>query len=193
MTRESRPTTGVLVFNSLLAIALGCGIQAATAPTVMVSCPARTSAAPDCHLHWLIAFDLLAVRNRPLPALQSIDEVEPVRPGSSSAPRRGAMTAFTVYFQSAAGRTRAILWGDQTELRTFRQPIVNYLQDEHAPPLEVALRANETPWRWFASAIIGLGMLQGTLVIAQVLRGSRSSSSSEAISGGELGSERATD
>ena len=56
-------------------IAFGCGCQAAFAPTVRVSCPARTSAAPDCDLRWLVAFDKVTIRHTPLPALQPGDEI----------------------------------------------------------------------------------------------------------------------
>jgi hypothetical protein len=42
--------------NCSAASAFACGVQAATAPTVTVSCPARTAAAPDCSLNWLVAF-----------------------------------------------------------------------------------------------------------------------------------------
>jgi hypothetical protein len=87
------------------------------------------------------------------------------------------MSAFTFYFRSAAGRTRAIMWGDQEELRTFREPIVKYLRDEHARPLEVTMWANAVPWGWFASVIIGLGLLQGAIVLAQLVRRARASSS----------------
>jgi len=71
-------------------IALGCGLQAAFAPTVRVSCPARTSAAPDCDLRWLVAFDLLSVRHTPLPALQPVGEI--VETGRS---RRGSASTWT--------------------------------------------------------------------------------------------------
>jgi hypothetical protein len=178
MAKDPSPGIGRATFNSLLAIALGCGIQAGIAPTVTVSCPARTAAAPDCSLRWLVAFDSLPVRRTSLPALQSVDQVEPVRSGASSGSgRRGGMGAFTFYFRSAAGRTRAIMWGDQEELRTFREPIVKYLRDEHAPPLEVTMWANAEPWGWFASVVIGLGLLQGAIVLAQLVRRARASSS----------------
>ena len=127
MAKDPGPSVGVATFNSVFMIALGCGIQAATAPTVTVSCPARTAAAPDCSLRWLVAFDSLPVRRTPLPALQSIDQVEGVvGGGSSGAGRRDGGASFTVYLRSAAGRTRAIMWGDHAELQTFRKPIVKY-------------------------------------------------------------------
>jgi hypothetical protein len=165
---------GQATFNTLLMLTLGCGIQAATAPTVTVSCPARTAAAPDCSLRWLVAFDSLPVRRTPLPALQSIDQVERNGGSGSRGPgSRGSMATFTVYLRSAAGRTRAIWLGDQEELRTFREPIVKYLSDEHAPPLEVTMWPNRVPWWWFASVVISLGLLQGTMVLAQIVRRAR--------------------
>ena len=76
-------------------IAIGCGFQAAAAPTVRVSCPARTAAAPDCDLRWLVAFDMVPVRFTPLPALQSAEIVETARS------RSGAAT--TLYLNTADG------------------------------------------------------------------------------------------
>jgi hypothetical protein len=72
------------------------------------------------------------------------------------------------------------MWGDQMELRTFREPIAKYLSDEHAPPLEATMSANVVPWRWFASVVIGLGLLQAAMVLAQIVRRVRPSSSSVA-------------
>lgn len=163
-------------FNSLLIIALGCGIQSYAAPAVAVSCPARTAAAPDCSLRWLVAFGSLPVRRIPLPALQAVDQVEAVRSGPSDG-RRGGNAGFTVYLRTATGRTRAVTQAEWEELRTFRDPIVQYLKDKHAPPLYVTMWPNAVPWGWFASAIIGLGLLQGASVMVQLLRRARASSS----------------
>jgi hypothetical protein len=87
MATESQPSLRTRGFNTVLTLALGCGVQAFTAPTVTVSCPARTAAAPNCRLRWLVAFDTLPVRRTPLPALASADEVEQV--GGRSAARPG--------------------------------------------------------------------------------------------------------
>ena len=167
-------------FNSLLIIALGCGIQAYAAPSVVVSCPARTAAAPDCSLRWLVAFGSLPVRQIPLPALQSVDQVEAVRSGPSDG-RRGGDAGFTVYLRTATGRTRAVTQAEWEELRRFREPIVQYLKDEHAPPLYVTMWPNAVPWGWFASVIIGLGLLQGAIVLVQLLRRARASSSNSTL------------
>lgn len=188
MTTEPRRSVGVETFNMLLTLAIGCGIQAGVAPTVVVSCPARTTAAPDCTLRWLVAFDLLPVRRAALPALQSVDELELASNGlpsrSSGGGRRGEST-FTFYFRSAAGRTQAILAGNQEELRAFRAQIVNYLNDEHAPPLDVTMRANMVPWGLFAYVVIGLGVLQAALVLKRVVGGSRASSLDSPSGGSE--------
>jgi hypothetical protein len=147
MAEDPSPSIRQATFNTLLMITLGCVIQTAVAPTVTVSCPARTAAAPDCSLRWLIAFDSLTVRRTPLPALQSIDQVEGNGGGGSrGAGSRGSGATFTVYLRSAAGRTRAIWLGDYDELQTFREPIVKYLSDGHAPPLEVTMWPNRVPW-----------------------------------------------
>jgi hypothetical protein len=171
MAKDAGISLGQATFNTLLTLALGCGIQTAVAPTVIVSCPARTAAAPDCNLRWLIAFDILPVRQTALPALQSIDQIERNGGGGSQGPGRPSSGAtFTVYFRSAAGRTRAIWLGDYEELRAFREPIVKYLSDPHASPLEVTMWPNRFPWWWFASVVIGLGLLQGTMLLARIVR-----------------------
>lgn len=176
-TNARRPElgTGQMTFNTVLILVLGCGLQTATAPTVTVSCPARTAVAPDCTLRWLVAFDLLPVRQVALTALRSIDEIEAL--GSSSSRPRGQVIgpSFTFYFRSANGHTRAIPLGDQTELREFRDPIVSYLRDVNAPPLEVTMWPSTAPWRPFASVIIGLGLLQAAMVATRLVRGVRGS------------------
>lgn len=164
-----QPGLGQSAFNTLLILAFGCGMQTATAPTVTVSCPARTAVAPDCTLRWLVAFDLVPVRSVALTALQAVDEVEAL--GSNSRRPGSGMSTFTFYFRSAAGRTRVIPLGDQTELRAFREPIVKYLQDVHAPPLQVTMWPSSAPWRPFASVVIGLGLLQGAYIATRLLRG----------------------
>ena len=74
----SSALTGALI------IACGIGCQAAFAPTVVVSCPARTAAAPDCDLHWRTAFDLIPIRHTPLPALQPVGEIVDTSSGTRS-------------------------------------------------------------------------------------------------------------
>ena len=143
--------------TGLCIIAVACGLQAAFAPTVLVSCPARSSSPPDCDLRWLVAFDTVPIRRTALPALQSVGEVEALGSGRSS--RRGSATPYSAYLHTAAGRVRTILWGDYMELQKFREPIVKYLADDHAPPLEVTMWPSTHPWRMVASAIVGLGLL----------------------------------
>jgi hypothetical protein len=136
----------------LCLIALACGFQAAFSPTVRVSCPARTSAPPDCDLRWLVAFDLVTIRHTPLPALQSVNEIE-----QTSRSRR-ARTA-TLYLNTAAGRVRTILWGDHVELQGLRDPLRTYLADAHASPLEVTMWPSKAPVRLIANAIVCVGLL----------------------------------
>ena len=120
-------------------IALACGIQAAFAPTVRVSCPARTSAAPDCDLRWLVAFDLVPVRHTPLPSLQPVGEIVQTSPRS----RRGE--AVTLYLNTAAGPVRTIMWGDHLSLqRDLRDPLRAYFADAHAPAIALTM----WPSRW---------------------------------------------
>lgn len=109
---RSEVSLGQTAFNTLLILALGCGIQTATAPTVIVSCPARRTAAPDCRLSWLMAFDLLPVRRVALTGLQSVDQIEALGGSSSSRSRVNGDSTFTFYFRSAVGRTRVIPRGD---------------------------------------------------------------------------------
>ena len=144
------------VVTGLCIIALACGLQAAFAPTVRVSCPARTSAPPDCDFSWLVAFDTVPIRRTPLPALQSVGEVEAMSSGRSSS---RSVTPYSVYLHTAAGRVRTILWGDYMELQKFREPIVKYLDGKDGPPLEVTMWPSTHPWRMIANAIVCLGLL----------------------------------
>jgi len=144
------------VVTGLCIIALACGLQAAFAPTVRVSCPARTSAPPDCDFSWLVAFDTVPIRRTPLPALQSVGEVEAMSSGRSSS---RSVTPYSVYLHTAAGRVRTILWGDYMELQKFREPIVKYLDGTDGPPLEVTMWPSTHPWRMIANAIVCLGLL----------------------------------
>ena len=120
-------------------IAFACGCQAAFAPTVRVSCPARTSAAPDCDLRWLVAFDTVPIRYTPLPALQPGAEIVETTPRA----RQGGAT--TMYLSTSAGPVRAIMWGDHLSLqRDLRDPLHSYFDDAHAPAIELTMR----PSRW---------------------------------------------
>jgi hypothetical protein len=139
--------------TGLCLIALACGFQAAFSPTVRVSCPARTAVAPDCDLRWLVAFDLVTIRHTPLPALQSVSEIE-----QTARPRRGGTT--TLYLNTAAGRVRTILWGgDHVELQGLRDPLRAYLADAHAPPLDVTIWPSRAPVRMIANVVVCVGLL----------------------------------
>jgi hypothetical protein len=173
MATESKPGIGTMAFNTVLTVAPGCGFQALTAPTVTVSCPARTSAAPDCSPGWLVAFDTLPIRRTPLPALVSADQLEGGGGSRRSAGNRRGGASFTFYLRTAAGRVRVLPGGDHDELQRFRAPIVKYLADEHAPPLDLTIWPNAFPWRWFADLLIGLGLLQGAIVITRIVRRTR--------------------
>ncbi len=126
-------------------MAFGCGCQAAFAPTVVVSCPARTAAAPDCDLRWLVAFDKVTVRHTPLPSLEAVGEIVDTSGGRVST-RRGTRTeAVTLYLNAAAGPVRTIMWGDHLSLqRDLRDPLRSYLGDAHAPAIELTM----WPSRW---------------------------------------------
>src|SRR5689334_21508269 len=100
--------------TGLCIIAAACVFQALFAPTVRISCPARTVAAPDCDLRWLAAFDLVTIRHTPLPALESVPEIV-----QTAATKRGGTT--TLYLNTAAGPVRTILWGGEpVELQALR-------------------------------------------------------------------------
>ncbi len=159
----SAALTGALI------IAFGCGCQAAFAPTVRVSCPARTSTAPDCDLRWLVAFDMMPVRHTPLPALQSGAEIV-----QTAASRRGGAT--TMYLNTAAGPVRTIMWGDHLSLqRDLQDPLRNYFADAHASAIDLTMWPSRWvdpggtadnrlvrrphPMRLVANAIVGVGLL----------------------------------
>jgi hypothetical protein len=120
----------------LIAFASGC--QAAFAPTVRVSCPARTSAAPNCDLRWLVAFDMMPVRHTPLPALQPVGEIVNTAPA-----RRGGAT--TLYLNTSAGPVRTIMWGDHLSLqRDLQDPLRSYFGNARASAIELTM----WPSRW---------------------------------------------
>lgn len=155
MASESYTLRGILTsaLTGLCLIALACGFQAAFAPTVRVSCPARTSAAPDCELRWLVAFDIVTIRHTPLPALESVGEIE-----RTAGSRSGGAT--TLYLNTAAGRVRTIMWGgDHVELQGIRDPLRTYLADPHASPLEVTMWPSIVPVRLIANVIVCVGLL----------------------------------
>ena len=156
-------------------IACGIGCQAAFAPTVVVSCPARTAAAPDCDLRWLVAFDLIPIRHTPLPALQPVGEIVDTSSGTSRSSRSN-VEAVTLYLNTSAGPVRTILWGDHLSLqRELRDPLQNYFSDPHASAIELTmwpsrwvdpggtadnrLERRPHPMRLVAYAIIGFGLL----------------------------------
>ncbi len=161
-------------------IALGCGLQAAFAPTVRVSCPARTTGAPDCALRWLVAFDLVPIRHTPLPALQPGSEVVNTAPG-----RKGGAT--TLYLDTSAGPVRAIMWGDHLSLqRELAEPLGRYFADPQAPAIELTMRPSRWvdpggtadnrlvrkahPIRLIANVLVGLGLLFLVFLPVQIVR-----------------------
>ena len=156
-------------------VAVGMGCQAAFAPTVRVSCPARTSTAPDCDLRWLVAFDKVTVRHTPLPSLQPVGEIVDTSPARVST-RQGRTEAVTLYLNTAAGPVRTIMWGDHLSLqRELRDPLQSYFADAHAPAIELTmwpsrwvdpggtadnrLERRPHPMRMVANAFIGVGLL----------------------------------
>ena len=170
----SAPSTRRGVWSAALTgaclIAVACACQAAFAPTVRVSCPARTSAAPDCNLRWLVAFDTLPIRNTPLPALQPVGEIVDTAPSR----RRGGAT--TLYLNTSAGPVRTIMWGDHLSLqRDLRDPLRGYFADAQASAIELTmwpswwtdpggtaddrLVRRPHPMRLVANAIVGVGLL----------------------------------
>jgi len=169
-------------------IAFGCACQAAFAPTVRVSCPARTSAAPDCDLRWLVAFDTVPIRHTRLPALQPVGEIVQTAPS-----RRGGAT--TLYLSTSAGPVRTIMWGDHLSLqRDLQDPLRSYFGDAHASAIELTmwpstwadpggdadnrLVRRPHPMRLVANAIVGVGLLFWIWLPVQIVmfvaRGNRS-------------------
>ncbi|MEO7790428.1 MAG: hypothetical protein ABIX28_12735 [Vicinamibacterales bacterium] len=134
-----------------------------------MSCPARTSAAPDCELRWLVAFDRITIRHTPLPALQSVGEIVSTAPA-----RRGGAT--TLFLNTSAGPVRTIMWGDHLSLqRDLRDPLRSYFADATAPAIDLTMRPSRWvdpggtadnrverrahPIRLVANAIVGVGLL----------------------------------
>ena len=181
-----------------LIIAFGVGCQAAFAPTVHVSCPARTSAAaPDCDLRWLVAFDMVPIRHTALPALQPVGEIVETSPGGTRLARRegSRSEAVTLYLNTSVGPVRTILWGDHLSLqRELRDPLRSYLGDVHASAIDLTMRPSRCvdpggtadnrlmrrphPMRLVANAIIGAGLLFWIWLPVQIVvfiaRGNRS-------------------
>ena len=56
------------------------------------------------------------------------------------------------------------------ELQYFREPIVKYLDDTHAPPLEVTMWPSTQPWRKIANGIVGLGLLFWVWLPVQIVK-----------------------
>jgi hypothetical protein len=167
-------------------IACGVGCQALFAPTVRVTCPARTSTAPDCDLRWLAAFDLIPIRHTPLPALQPVGEIVDTSTGTSRSSRSNA-EAVTLYLDTSAGRVRTIMWGDHLSLqRELRDPLQNYFNDPRASAIELTMRPSRWvdpggtadnrlerrthPMRLVANVVIVLGLLFWIWLPVQVVR-----------------------
>ena len=178
----SAALTGALI------IAFGIGCQAAFAPTVRVTCPARTAAAPDCDLRWLVAFDTVTVRHTPLPSLQPVGEIVDTSPGRRVSTRQGSRSeAVTLYLNTTAGPVRTIMWGDHLSLqRELRDPLQSYFADAHASAIDLTmspsrwvdpggaaddrLERRAHPMRLAASAIIVVGLLFWIWLPVQIVR-----------------------
>jgi hypothetical protein len=168
---------GSTALKGLLLIALGCGFQACI-PTVRVSCPARSSVAPDCDLRWLVAFDLVSIRHTPLPALQPVGEIERTAPG-----RRGKAV---LYLNTAAGRVRTSMWGEHMSLqKDLQEPLRAYFADTRASAIELTMSPTQWtdpggnaanrlarqshPMLLFANALVGLGLLFWIWLLVQMV------------------------
>ena len=178
----SSAVTGALI------IASGIGCQAAFAPTVVVSCPARTAAAPDCDLRWLVAFDKVTVRHTPLPSLQPVGEIVDTSPGGRVSTRQGSRSeAVTLYLNTTAGAVRTIMWVDHLSLqRELRDPLRTYLGDAHASAIALTMRPSRWvdpggtadnrlvrrahPLRLVANAIVVVGLLCWIWLPVQIVR-----------------------
>ena len=190
MASDSYSLRGIwsAALTGALIIAFGIGCQAAFAPTVVVSCPARTAAAPDCELRWLVAFDKVTVRHTALPSLQPVGEIVDTSPGSRVSNRQGTRSeAVTLYLNTAAGPVRTIMWGDHLSLqRELRDPLRSYFSDAHASAIELTmspsrwvdpggtgdnrLERKPHPMRLVASAIVGFGLLFWIWLPVQIVR-----------------------
>ena len=189
MASDSYTLRGIwsAALTGALIIVVGIVCQAAFAPTVRVSCPARTSAAPDCDLRWLVAFDMVPVRHTPLPALQPVGEIVDTSPGGQLS-RRGSRTeAMTLYLNTSAGPVRTIMWGDHLSLqRELRDPLRSYFGDAHASAIDLTMRPSRWvdpggtadnrlvrrphPMRLVAHAIVGVGLLFWIWLPVQIVR-----------------------
>ena len=155
---------------------------------MVVSCPARTAAAPDCDLRWLVAFDMIPVRHTALPALQPVGEIVETSPGRRVSTRRGQSSeAVTLYLNTTAGPVRTIMWGDHLSLqRELRDPLRSYLGDAHASAIDLTMRPSRWvdpggtaddrlvrrphPMRLVAGAIIGVGLLFWIWLPVQIVK-----------------------
>lgn len=164
-------------------MAFGVGCQAAFAPTVRVTCPARTTVAPDCDLRWLAAFDQLTIRHTPLPALRAGNEIVRLPPPRWA--RRGGTT--TLFLQTSAGPVRTIMWGDHLSLQhDLRDPLHDYFEDPHASAIDLTMRPSRWvdpggtadnrmvrkthPVRVVSDALVAVGLLFWILLPAQIVR-----------------------
>ena len=182
MSRDPYTLRGIwsAVLTGACIIAFACGVQAAFAPTVRVSCPARTAAAPDCDLRWLVAFDRVPIRHTLLPALQPVGEIVQTAPS-----RRGGAT--TLYLNTSAGPVRTIMWGDHASLRLdLQEPLRSYLADPHAAAINLTmwpsrwvvpegsgdtpLQRRPHPIRLIANAIVIFGLLFWVWLPVQVAK-----------------------
>ncbi len=183
MTTAPSALRGILssAITGACVIAFGCGLQAAFGPTVRVTCPARTTTAPDCDLRWLVAFDQLTVRHTPLPALQPVGEIVNTAPGS----RQGGAT--TLFLQTSAGPVRTIMWGDHLSLqKDLRDPLHSYFSDPGASAIDLTMWASDWvdpggtadnrmvrrphPIRLVANAIVVAGLLIWLWIPVRLMR-----------------------
>ncbi len=137
-------------------------------------------------MRWLVAFDLIPVRNTSLPGLQTVGEVVESNPGSGRSssgpnrPLRGDAGAYTLYLQTAAGSVRTIMWGNNMELQWFREPIVKYLETADAPPLTTTMWPSTHPMRKIANGIIVVALLCWVWLPFQVAGALRRSTAAKA-------------
>lgn len=141
---------------------VGAGVQALFAPTVIIACARRPSGEPSCRLQWRVILDAIPVRYQVLEGVRGVRVAETYEgsPGrSGSGGRRLGVKPYKLMVDTSRGPVRAVLWGDEMELRELRDPVATFLENPDHDAMRVALPARLAVYRWVGLGLFAFGAL----------------------------------
>lgn len=149
--------------TGLVFMTVGAGAQALFAPTVIVGCTRPLPGTPTCRLQWRVIFDAIPVRYQTLDGVREarVEETYRGAPGrSGSGGKRLGVKPYKLVIDTARGPVRAVLWGDEMELRALGGTVQSFLDDPTRDSLRAVAPVDfAAVFRWAGLGLFAFGAL----------------------------------